>query len=65
MGIAEPVFFLALVEGELEAADADGDEPRPMKSTLRCLAASLRALRCGGSSTMRLRDRARAGRWGC
>ena len=25
-GIAEPVFFLALVEGELEAADAEGDE---------------------------------------
>ena len=28
--------------------------PRPMKSTLRCFDASLRAMRWGGSSTMRL-----------
>src|ERR1700710_1747141 len=36
-GIAEPVFFLALVEGELQAADAEGDEAEAHEVDLEVL----------------------------
>ena len=54
-GVAEPVFLLALVEGELEAADAEGDEAEAHEVDLEVFrACSRRRLRWGGSSTMRL-----------
>ncbi len=46
-GVAEPVLLLALVEGELEAADADGDEAEADEVDLEVLCGLLAGVEVG------------------